>query len=482
MKRILFLSILFAATAIACGGSQTPVNDDMGEGSGDFNVDDDAEVHADAEPADYTVDFRGRSIDLEPYVQGFPYGSFRPDVEHGQILYIHETPEGDMLLHQELPADGELDLTAGRLVNDIDWSTRSFWGASWVESMGHYLIFSDEANEERMNLYTMDLETGAAEMFTDNDYTYGYNVSDDESLLAYIARNGTEEPFNSCLHIRNLADGTDREVVCDGGAEDTRFTWSGIYFSPDMSRVYVRVQQNMDRNQENLAVIDLTDDEPTIETLLEDGVTRYYIWMVDDTVTDEAFYYGSAESGFDNLYRFDLEAGEPEQITDYTDEMGALSLVAPESNVLLRVPLPPVRDRPHAHRRNDRRRALLVHVTVQHPSLVGTLRGHGLLAQLRGHPVPDGAGARRARRRRLDADALAAFGNPRGARRFDHSVRGRAHRVPDLRRGPGNRRAAHAPRLPADADEPATRRRAPRAHHVLLRRREQLLDQCADHV
>ena len=82
-----------------------------------------AQSHSSSE---YTVSFLGRVIDLEPYYQGFPYRSWRPNFDSGKLFYFQRTSEGDFLLVQDLVTgmgSGQIDAEQGRRVHAIDWST-----------------------------------------------------------------------------------------------------------------------------------------------------------------------------------------------------------------------------------------------------------------------------------------------------------------------------------------------------------------------
>lgn len=283
----------------------------------------------------YTVAFRGRTIDLEPYVQGFPYSSFRFDLEHGLLLYMEDTPTGDQLRLLDLLDSGAVDLEAGRPLTAVDWSTRSLWGSAYHAITESFVVLADEANEERMNLYAISLADESVAPITDNDYTYAADISENGHVLAYIARHGLEEPFNSCLHVRDISesfDGADREVLCDGGSEEARFTWSAIHFGPNNDWVVVSTQHNMDRNQASLARIDLNAESPVFEFLLEPGVVRYGVMVVKDSVDEAGFFYVSSEEGCDNVYRYDFATGTSNKLTDLRDEMASINLVEREGS------------------------------------------------------------------------------------------------------------------------------------------------------
>jgi hypothetical protein len=70
---------------------------------------------------EYTVSFLGRTIDLEPYFQGYPYGAWNADFEAGKLFYRHTTPEGTWMMVQDLEADGGvIDPEVGKKLMDID--------------------------------------------------------------------------------------------------------------------------------------------------------------------------------------------------------------------------------------------------------------------------------------------------------------------------------------------------------------------------
>jgi len=325
----------FFVTLWACGGSQQPIVVEFGAAEDEPNIGAHAEhneptidnTRGDETPSDgrYTVQFDGRVVDLEPFVQGFPYRSFQVDFEHSLVLYFHTTPEGTFLLSQPLPADGPLDVLAGERVIEIDWSERSYWYAEPIENGAALLIMADEANEERMNVYRLDRATRSMERLTDNDYTYGFGLNAARDTFVYVARNGVSEPFNSCLRVHHLATGDDEEILCDHGGVD-RFTWTSIVFSESEDEVFVRIQHDGDRNTTNIARIRL---EPGSEWtfLLERGVAHYRLGVMDRSVTEDALLFASAQDGYTNIFRHHFADGTSQALTAFTDEVRSAHFV-----------------------------------------------------------------------------------------------------------------------------------------------------------
>ncbi len=279
----------------------------------------------DAGSASGTIAFRGREIDLAPHIRGFPYRSLHVDGEGGRLFYIEKTDGGDIL--KVLPLAGDVDLAAGRQLNDVDWSTRNLWHY-WShvdEASGRLFAMADEANEERMNVYAISMSDGSVEQITDNDYTYGFSFSPDGGRLAYIARRGVTEPFNSCLMLRDLRSGDEREVWCDGGGAD-RFTWSDIHFQYEhsddaahdnvgLTHALLTVQHDGDRNKENIARIDLRSGE--LELLLERGVDTYKLWIAENGVFGDAVHFVSAAGGVDAVYRYNVADGSVVALAEF---------------------------------------------------------------------------------------------------------------------------------------------------------------------
>lgn len=314
-------ALLLALGATACGASPTPADPPAA-------LDEAAtapEVQTgDAEEA-WVVSFRDRQIDLEPYVQGFPWRIAALDLEHRLALATWSSPDGVLLYEVTLDPDAPLDITAGRALGDIDWSTRSFWSATYREADDAWYLWADEQNEERMNVYRLDRADGRLERITDNDYTYGWGFSRDESLLGYVSRSGDGDPWLSCLHMRDLTDGSEQTLWCDDGGAD-RLTWTGMEFSPDGSQVVLRTQHDGDRNRVGLGLFDATEPgEPRL--LLPRDVERFSVYTLDEAFDGSSLLYVTAESGFDEVFRLDLASGASQQLTQFGRDVSSIDLV-----------------------------------------------------------------------------------------------------------------------------------------------------------
>ena len=278
----------------------------------------------DAAPrGEQTVHFGGRSIDLEPFLLGFPYSRFGADLESGRLTYVEKSSDGTRLRELSLEPTGTIDLEAGRRLGDTDWSTRTMGRPKLHAPSQRYLLTSDERNDERLNVYAIDIETGALQALTDSDYIYGWSLSDDDRYLAYLSRSGREEPFDTTLIVRDLSTGAERRILSDGGGID-RFTWCSPRFTADNDSVVVVVQHDGQRNTTSLARIDLTASEPAFEYVHPPRVVRYGVSMIEGWISDHEFLFTSSESGSKDLYRVDTRDWSPHPVKRFDEELGSV--------------------------------------------------------------------------------------------------------------------------------------------------------------
>ena len=282
--------------------------------------------------SEYSAHFRDRTIDLTPFLLGYPYGGARAELEHGYLLYFDDQPEGKWLRRHRVDQTARFALAEGERIGATDWSTRTFAHARYHPPSGQLYLTSDEENDEHLNIYTLNLEDGQIEPVTAGDYIYGWSFSDDDQLLAYLPRAGLQEPLVSTLRIRNLTTGEDREILSDEGGAD-RFVWSHIAFAPGQDRVILTIQHDGDRKLVSLAQIDLA--APALDYLIEPRVLRYGLELLEDWVSDTELLYRSSESGFSNLYLYDLETRRARQITHYDEDISDARLLGTDPPLVI---------------------------------------------------------------------------------------------------------------------------------------------------
>ena len=279
-------------------------------------------VPADAASADAVVTFRNRSIDLRPFLQGFPYKSFGPDYDSGRFFYMHDRADSTVMLEQPLPAKGELDLEKGAPVfaSAIDWSTRSYWGMEHHPSTDSMILWGDDKNDEVMNLYRYSLEDKSLARVTDKPYVYGFGLDEKKERIAFLPRYGAKEPFKTCLTFLDWTTGKEEELACDEGAE-YRFTWTHVLWRPDSSGVLVEVNRNGDRAQGNIGLFDF--ETKTLTPLLDPKKNRNITSTLDEWIDPTRFLYVTDETGFTNVFLYDLKTRSTKQVTRFEEELGS---------------------------------------------------------------------------------------------------------------------------------------------------------------
>ena len=183
-------------------------------------------------------------------------------------------------------------------------------------------------------MYSIDLESGRVDRITGNDYTYGWRISDDHRLLAYLARSGETEPFVTRLVVRDLATGAETEAYSDRGGAD-RLTWCAPQFTADNDAVIVRVQHDGQRNTTSLARVALKSG--SLDYLTAPRVLRYDHALIDGWVAAGVVLYESAESGYNETYRYDLNSGERKQLTDFRENLSSVHLLETDPPAVLAV-------------------------------------------------------------------------------------------------------------------------------------------------
>lgn len=263
-----------------------------------------------AASAERAVRFRGRTIDLRPFYEGFPYLGFRVETRADRVLYFHDTPEGRRLLQLPLEAGtSQIDLERGERLGDVDWNRRGLRDMRYLPTRREYLLLADDANEERYNLFIMAADTGAIRRVSNHDYVYGVGTNADRTQIAYVPRHGQRAPYRSCLRVIDVATMQDREVVCD--TPELTFTWSAPTFSPNGQYVILNANRANDRKHQNLVLVDLSAPSPTLRVLTDIEQRRRNVAVLEDWLGDYSFAYTSDEDGFTNVYRMDLAPNAP---------------------------------------------------------------------------------------------------------------------------------------------------------------------------
>lgn len=260
-----------------------------------------------------------REVDLAPFLAGFPYGRMRADLEHRKLFY-YQLGERYTLKMLDLPASGSWDLKAGKTVSDVDWSKRSLWGIHFHEKSNTLWLHADASNDEVMNLWTLSLDSGELKQVTEHDYVYGLGFSEDDAQVAYLPRKGKKAPFSTCLRVRDVESGQEREVVCD--TPKLTFTWSDIRWTPDGNEVFFNAQVDGDRTKGQLVRVDLRKEKPKVELVTKPKVSRNAPYALEGWQGNELLFTAN-DDGYSNLYAYDRVTRRTRQITKFKEDLSA---------------------------------------------------------------------------------------------------------------------------------------------------------------
>lgn len=282
------------------------------------------------------VRYFDRTVDLQPFLVGFPFERWTPSLKTGRLFFLR-TGERYTLQMLDLSGDQARHPDRAVAVSDVDWSKRSLWDMHHHAASDTLWLHADARNDERMNLWTLNLKTGSLAQVTDHDYVYGFGFSEDERQLAYLPRAGTTAPYRACLRVMDVATRAAREVVCD--SPSLSFTWASPRFSLDGREVYFNAQTDGDRNRTQLVAVDLTAERPSVRVLTDAKATRTDVELLDTWVDADTGLVILNDDGYRNLYSLSRKTGALRQLTRFTEDLTSAALVDGGALAVHRSPL-----------------------------------------------------------------------------------------------------------------------------------------------
>ncbi|MCA9694673.1 MAG: prolyl oligopeptidase family serine peptidase, partial [Myxococcales bacterium] len=272
-----------------------------------------------------SVRYFDRTVDLEPFLVGFPYQDFTPSLETGTLFFL-ETGDQYTLRALDIPAEAQrFDLTSARALSDVDWSQRSLWGLEHQPSRNLLWLHADARNDEQMNLWTLDLGTGVLAQVTQHDYVYGFGFDERRERIAYLPRAGTKAPYRSCLNVLDTATLQSREIVCD--TPELTFTWSHPRFSPEGDEVFFSAQVEGDRNRVQLVSVKLQDARPRVRVITDPKVSRSSPRTLKGWLDGDTLLFTANDDGYANLYSYARKGGAIRQLTRFKEDITSAALV-----------------------------------------------------------------------------------------------------------------------------------------------------------
>ena len=270
---------------------------------------------------DGKVAFIDREVDVKSFLEGFPYSTwgFYLSDDASRLIYVRNT-DGNPLLMLNLAES--TDIAQGKVISDEDWAVRNFWSPEYNPADSSLYWMGDQANDEKIDLYRMNLRTGQTECFTDVPYIYGWSFNDSKDKIAYIARVAQDGDDHTdefhILDVRTLED----KLVCEDN-KDFRMTWSEVSFSPDDSGCLLTVLKNVNRTYTNLAYLDFATGKYTVITDPSKEASLSGCAVISPWYSGDVAYFLSDQDGYANVYSYDRRSGKVRQITSYKQDASA---------------------------------------------------------------------------------------------------------------------------------------------------------------
>jgi len=267
------------------------------------------------------VPFIDREVDVMSFLEGFPYSTygFYLSKDASRLFYVRQADGNPLMM---LTLAESTDIGEGKVISAEDWASRNLWSPSYNDKDGYLYWMGDLSNDEKIDLYRMDPETGEKVCFTDVPYIYGWSFNDAKDKAFYVARISQDgDDHTDEFHILDLKTLEDRTICTD--RPDFRMTWTEVASSPDDSGCIITVLKNVNRTYTNMAYLDYATGEykvitdPSLEASLS-GCAVISPWYSDDVA-----YFLSDQDGFANVYAYDRSTGKTSQVTAYKQDVAA---------------------------------------------------------------------------------------------------------------------------------------------------------------
>lgn len=315
---ILFISALLTLSS-GCGGSQ--VRSEPG-------VRDQPEPETRAVPTvdDGMVEINGRKIDLKAHLTAYPFSRWPSvDLRSGRYFVTKRAEGGreDLMMAHFAPVTPEpVALDDARRISPRDFTTRNLWGIAWSPQTATAIIMADENNDETLNLYELDPDTGQETRLTDVAYIYDFELSPDGRLVACTTRSQREETSRGHVHIVDLVARTSKVVFTDSTAR--KMVWGAISWQPNGEGLLVPFMRDSLRKKRNLMYVPLRGGEPRV--LTDHEKTRTTISSLEWADDDHYLYQADDEGGI-GVYRGSLKSGRQVRVTPSSENVKSAGVV-----------------------------------------------------------------------------------------------------------------------------------------------------------
>ena len=268
-----------------------------------------------------SVPFIDREVDVMSFLTGFPYSTwgFYLSDDASRLYYLRNSEPSPLVM---LNLSESTDISQGKVISTDDWSKKNLWSPSYNDRDGYLYWMGDQSNDEKIDLYRMDPETGETTCFTDVPYIYGWSFNDAKDKAFYVARISQDgDDHTDEFHILDLKTLEDKTVCSD--RPDFRMTWTEIASSPDDSGCILTVLKNVNRTYTNMAYLDYATGEYKVITDPSKEASLSGCAVISPWFSADVAYFLSDQDGFANVYSYDRRSGRTSQVTAYKQDVAA---------------------------------------------------------------------------------------------------------------------------------------------------------------
>ena len=267
------------------------------------------------------VPFIDREVDVMSFLEGFPYSTygFYLSKDASRLFYVRQADGNPLMM---LTLAESTDISEGKVISAEDWASRNLWSPSYNDKDGYLYWMGDLSNDEKIDLYRMDPETGETTCFTDVPYIYGWSFNDAKDKAFYVARISQDgDDHTDEFHILDLKTLEDKTVCSD--RPDFRMTWTEIASCPDDSGCILTVLKNVNRTYTNMAYLDYATGEYKVITDPSKEASLSGCAVISPWFSADVAYFLSDQDGFANVYSYDRVSGRTSQVTAYRQDLDA---------------------------------------------------------------------------------------------------------------------------------------------------------------
>jgi dipeptidyl aminopeptidase/acylaminoacyl peptidase len=283
--------------------------------------------------AENLIHFKGRTIDLDLYIQGYPFSNPYVDLRSGKLFY-KKKGQTDQLMMQSFDVSSreKVDLAAGSVISPRDFSKRTWWGAVYSPLTQSVILRADDNNDEVINLYSLDPATGVEKQLTHTSYIYGWQLSHDARQLAYVTRASKDEMSPSEVCVLDLVTGIEKVAYSDSPRR--KIVWTGVAWQPNDRGLLVSYNAAGDRTRGNLLYVPLRSRNAA-RVVTDESQKRYEIEPLKEWLGETEFLYTSDESGLTSIYRGSLAGSAPKRLTARDVNVKSATLISDGERRLL---------------------------------------------------------------------------------------------------------------------------------------------------